>query len=180
MHKYTPTMDQDYERMVIFRFLKNAKNNAIITPSEITNISKLPTKQWLGWAVLKLKADEDKELIKSKDCIKIVFSKRALKKFEDTKEVDWNSLSDSEFKQRFSQLDYESASIIISGQMELFKILEENFSNIFENFKRNQRANIKYLKPQIDKEREEIEYLSAELKTISSRHNIMRELLITK
>lgn len=186
---YTPTLDRDVERNRIFQFLKNAKHNHIIKNSEIKEISNLAQKEWFNWAVERLMV-ENKTLTKigtnaGQDFV-ISFSKKALDQFEATRETDWNEISEVEFKEKFSKLDFENASIIVDGQMELYNILTTNLNQNLKNYQENKilkidlEAKIKMINEFIEKGKEIIGNLSKELSTISSRHDMMREMIINK
>jgi hypothetical protein len=186
MTAFTPTMDRDVERQEILKFLKQVKHNHIIQLAEIQDISNLNEKEWFRWAIEKLNIEDEKILTKVGQNFVITFSKKALDKFESTKETDWNEISDSEFETKFAQLDFETASIVMDGQFELFKILTINLSENLKNFKQNQilkndfEEKLKLLNEAIEKWTGEIKNLSAELKVVSSRHDRMSQLIINK
>ena len=168
MAQFVPTMIREIERENILNYLNEIRNNETIRRNEINNISNLPEIQWFLWAVERLKLD-GKSLKKIGSDFIIEFSKEALERFEVTKEIDWNEISESEFNKRFKQTNFDNALTIIEGQAELFKLLNHHFIEKLKMFKLlNEPIN------------DEIIVLANEIQIINSRYNRMIELITTK
>lgn len=164
--RFVPTMDREFERERIYKFLKQAKHNHIIKRDEIKEISKLPEDQWFLWAAEKLDFEENKTLLKvGRTDFAITFSTEAFEKFKVTKEIDWNEIPELEFNQMFSNLDFESTMIVIDGQLKFLEILTKYFNDSLKKFKEN---NI------------DIKSLSEEINNVNSRYTRMRELIMNK